>query len=115
MWHNIGNILHASSSTPTMPESVVIRQARDSDLPLVGDLAVIDSSEPLGGSILVAVVDGRPWAALSLDDGRTVADPFKPSASSVELLRVRADQLRSADGKHQRVALTRWIAGRARA
>ncbi|MDQ3675219.1 MAG: hypothetical protein M3401_00220 [Actinomycetota bacterium] len=93
----------------------MIRPARDADLPLVHALAELDTSAPLAGRILVAVVDGRPWAALSLDDGRAVADPFAPSATTVELLRVRADQLRAADSKHRRVALTRWIAGRARA
>lgn len=76
---------------------------------------MLDSSKPLAGPILVAAIDGRPWSALSLEDGRTVADPFQPSASTVELLRMRAHQLRTADGKHQRVALTRWLAGRARA
>jgi hypothetical protein len=115
MWANIGNILLANSSVTTAPDAVVIRRACDADTPLVRDLAALDSARPLTGQVLVAVVDGRPWAALSLDDGRAVADPFKPSASSVALLRMRADQLRAVDRKHQRVALTRWIAGRARA
>jgi hypothetical protein len=115
MWRSIGNILLTSSSSSAPHDAVVIRTARDADLPLVRDLAALDASAPLQGPILVAVVDGRPWAALSLKDGHTVADPFRPSASTVELLRMRADQLRAADGKHQRVALTRWIAGRARA
>jgi len=97
------------------PDAVVIRLARDAELPLVRDLAALDSAAPLAGAVLVAVVDGRPWAALSLDDGRAISDPFRPSAMAVELLRTRAHQLRAADGKHQRVALTRWIAGRARA
>lgn len=115
MWRYIGNILLTSSSPAAPREAVVIRSARDADLPLVHELAELDAAAPLASPILVAVVDGRPWAALSLDDGRAVADPFRPSASTVELLRMRADQLRAADGKHQRTSPMRWIAGRARA
>jgi hypothetical protein len=44
----------------------------------------------------VAFVDGEPWAALSLDDGKIVADPFRRSASVAELLRVRARHLGAA-------------------
>lgn len=115
MWRVIGNILLTSSAASTSPGAVVIRAARDADLPLVRDLAELDGAAPLIGSILVAIVEGRPWAALSLADGRAVADPFRPSASTVELLRLRADQLRAADGKPRRVASTRWIADRGRA
>jgi hypothetical protein len=115
MWRNIGNMLLASSAPSTPHDDVIIRTARPADLPLVHDLAELDDAAPLQGRILVAVVDGRPWAALSLEDGRAVADPFKPSAPAAELLRMRAGHLSTADGKHRRVALTRWIAGRARA
>jgi len=106
----------SASSSPLAPsDAVVIRRACDADMPLVRDLAALDSSAELTGSVLVAMVDGQPRAALSLDDGRAVADPFAPSAAAVELLRMRADQLRDVDRKHQRVAVTRWIADRARA
>src|SRR5258708_4118732 len=43
-------------------------------------LAALDSAEPLRGEVMVAVVDGKLVAALSLRDGRKVADPFAPSA-----------------------------------
>ena len=35
----------------------------------------------------------RPVAALSLRDGRVIADPFTPTADVVELMRMRARQL----------------------
>jgi hypothetical protein len=35
-------------------------------------------------------VDDEPWAVLSLTDGAAVADPFRPSAAIVVLLRERA-------------------------
>ena len=56
-------------------------------------LAALDSSPVLEGEVLVAFVDDEPWAAISLHDGRVVADPFRPSAHAVELLRVRARHL----------------------
>jgi len=76
--------------------SVVIRPARDEDLPMLHDLAELDSSAPLAGAALVAVVDGRPWAAYGLDDDRVIADPFHPSAAAAGLLRLRVRQLRAA-------------------
>jgi len=76
--------------------SVVIRPARDEDLPMLHDLAELDSSAPLAGAALVAVVDGRPWAAYGLEDDRVIADPFHPSAAAAGLLRLRVRQLRAA-------------------
>ncbi len=76
--------------------AVVIRPARDEDLPMLHDLAELDSSAPLAGAALVAVVDGRPWAAYGLDDDRVIADPFYPSAAAAGLLRLRVRQLRAA-------------------
>lgn len=72
---------------------VLIRLARDADLPLLWDLAEVDSARPLAGAALVALVDGEAWAAVSLRDGRVIADPFRATAPAVALLRVRAAQL----------------------
>jgi len=95
---------------------IAIRRARDTDAPLLHDLAEVDSAAPLAGPVLVAVVEGRIWAALALDDERVVADPFLPTAPAVELLRLRVAQLRAAAGRPQRRGLlANWIPGRARA
>ena len=75
--------------------AVVIRPARDEDMPMLHDLAELDSAEPLRGAALVALVDGRPWAAHGLDDDRVIADPFRPSAEAAGLLRLRVHQLRA--------------------
>jgi hypothetical protein len=53
-------------------------------------LAELDSQRPLSGPALVGDIDGRPAAAISLEDGRVVADPFQPTANLVALLRMRA-------------------------
>jgi hypothetical protein len=94
---------------------VAIRRGRDGDTPLLHDLAEVDSAQPLAGPVLVAVVEGRIWAALELDGDRVIADPFLPTAPAVELLRLRVAQLRAGDRASQRGRLPRWIAGRARA
>ena len=59
-------------------------------------LAELDSASPLRTPALVALVDGEPVAAVSLADGRAVADPFRPTADVVALLRERAAGLRHA-------------------
>ena len=41
-------------------------------------------------------------AALPLDGGRALADPFRPSAHIVELLELRARQLRAEHDEAQR-------------
>lgn len=94
---------------------IAIRRARDSDLPLLHDLAETDSAPPLEGPALIAVVEGRIWAALALDGERVIADPFLPTAPAVELLRLRLAQLRATERRPQCALLPRWLAGRARA
>jgi hypothetical protein len=99
----------ASSVTPvesrrSEPASgrIVIRYARPDDAAKLADLGRLDAdlrtSERLAegasdGSVLVAEVEDDLAAALVVDDGQVVADPFRPSAGIVELLRTRADQL----------------------
>jgi hypothetical protein len=60
-------------------------------------LAELDSQRPLTGPALLGEIDGRPAAAISLDDGRVVADPFQHTAQLVALLRMRAQGLHAAD------------------
>ena len=81
-------------SPSTTAALLTIRPARDRDARTLQDLAALDSARPLSGDALVAESDGRPIAALEVGTGRGVADPFVPSASAIDLLRVRAAQLR---------------------
>jgi hypothetical protein len=94
---------------------IAIRPARDSEMAQLHALAEIDSAPPLEGAVLVAVVEGRIWAALALDGERVIADPFLPTAPAVEMLRLRHAQLRASQRRPQRALLPRWIARRARA
>jgi hypothetical protein len=71
-----------------------IRIATEDDARSLRRLAELDSQRPLGGDrILVGEIDGAPAAALSLATGRTIADPFKPTAHLVATLRTRAGGL----------------------
>jgi hypothetical protein len=58
-------------------------------------LARLDSATPPRGPVLVAATGGVPKAALPLDGGQAIADPFHPTAELVSLLEVRLTQLTS--------------------
>jgi hypothetical protein len=70
--------------------TVIIRAARGSDGPALEDLARLDSQRPLPGEVLVAEQDGRIVAAISGD--LTIADPFRPTADLVSLLRLHGGE-----------------------
>ena len=72
--------------------TVVIRAARGSDGDALESLARLDSQRPLAGDVLLAEQDGRLVAAL--DTERVIADPFRPTADVIELLRLRAGRSR---------------------
>ena len=74
--------------------NLTIRRATSTDEFAVRRLAALDSSSPPTGEVILAEMDEELWAALSLDTGVAIADPFRPSAELVELLRVRAGESR---------------------
>jgi hypothetical protein len=70
-----------------------IRLAGDQDEADLRRLAQLDSTDPLEHPILIGEIAGRPAAAIDLDSGRTVADPFQPTANLLAHLRMRAGAL----------------------
>jgi hypothetical protein len=72
------------------PASITIRPAYADDQRSIARLAVLDSAEIPSAPMLLAEVDGELRAALSLDDGAVIADPFFPSVHLVELLNSHA-------------------------
>jgi hypothetical protein len=70
--------------------AVTIRLGHESDLAQLERLAERDTRPLPSGELLVAERDGAIHAALSLDTDDVVADPFKPTAELVELLRAHA-------------------------
>ncbi|HYZ80359.1 MAG TPA: hypothetical protein VE571_03775 [Solirubrobacteraceae bacterium] len=87
--------------------TVTLRFGCFDDAPDLLRLAQLDSAEPVSEPILVGEVSGQIVAAVSLADGRAIADPFMLSAGVVELLRARARQLEGADRRRWRRALRR--------
>jgi hypothetical protein len=77
----------------TTTDTVTIRRAGSQDAVALKLLSMLDSKRPLSGHVLVAESGGLVLAAISLQDGRIVADPFFPTADLVELLRARAERL----------------------
>ena len=69
---------------------VLVRPARSADASDLAVLATLDSAAPLTGEILLAVSGGEVAAAMSIDTGAVIADPFVPTAHLVELLRTAA-------------------------
>jgi hypothetical protein len=74
---------------------ITIRRAHPEE-PGVLRVAALDSGRVPRSPLLVAEVDGEVRAALSLDDGAHVADPFHPTRELVELLRARAGAQRES-------------------
>jgi hypothetical protein len=75
---------------------VTLRYAAAADAQRLRILAELDSADPPAGPALVAEIDGRIRAALPLDGGAPIADPFHRSAELVDLLRLRATHIQSA-------------------
>ena len=81
----------------TSPDSLTIRRARPVDDWALARLAALDSAKPPRGDVLLAEADGKPLAAVSVDTGAAVADPFVLSGEAVAVLRMRAAQLRASE------------------
>ena len=75
-------------------ETLTIRMAAPADAAALSRLAQLDSARPPGPvPMLVAEVGGRLRAALPLDGGPAIADPFERTAELVAMLVERARQL----------------------
>jgi hypothetical protein len=74
-----------------------IRLATDGDAHTLRRLAELDTRRALSGRILIAEDDGVAVAALSIDEGRTIADPFRRTDTPLAVLRMRANGLVAYD------------------
>jgi hypothetical protein len=74
--------------------SVLIRHAAPADAREIDRLAALDERALPLGERLVGVLEGRVVAALDVDSGTAIADPFVPTEGVVELLGLRAAQVR---------------------
>ena len=76
----------------TTDEHVTIRFSRPDDAAEISRLAQLDSTRPPQARMLVAEVAGEIRAALPVDGGAALADPFRHTADLVSLLEVRRRQ-----------------------
>jgi hypothetical protein len=75
--------------------TVLIRRAGPEDEREIARLAALDELPQLPrGERLIGELGGRIVAALDVSSGRAVADPFAPTSGVVELLGLRAAQVR---------------------
>jgi hypothetical protein len=93
-----------------MHDGITLRYGFPDDSAAVARLAALDSAEVPAAPLLVAEVGGELQAAVSLGDGRVIADPFHPTLALVALLRERAAQLTTARGSSGRSRIRRTAA-----
>ena len=75
--------------------AILIRPAAPGDETQIARLAALDERPQLPrGERLIGELEGRVVAALDVGSGRAVADPFVPTSKIVELLGLRASQVR---------------------
>ena len=72
-----------------MAPEIRIRQATPSDAFALRRLAALDDAPALRGDVLLAEEAGELRAAISLANGRVVANPFARTAGLVDMLRMQ--------------------------
>ncbi|HEY1276263.1 MAG TPA: hypothetical protein VGF25_15230 [Thermoleophilaceae bacterium] len=85
-------------TTPT----VTIRRASAADASSIHDLAALDSASPPTGTLLLGEVGDELWAAVEVETGAAIADPFRLSADVVALLRLRAERITKGERTSRR-------------
>lgn len=80
--------------SPTVLGDLTVRLAGPGDAQALARLAALDSATPPAGPTVVAEIGGELVAAQPLVGGAAIADPFRRTAAIVELLGLRARQLR---------------------
>jgi hypothetical protein len=87
----ISNRRNEDQMAPLTTPTITIRPAYADDQESLYRLSVVDSAPAVPpGPLLLAEIDGELRAALSLEDGTAIADPFFPTTDLLELLRVHA-------------------------
>jgi hypothetical protein len=86
-------------------DPIKIRLTGPEDARALYRLAALDSARVPSGWMLIAEVGDEPWAAVEVRTGRAIADPFRPTADVVALLRMRAAKLRGDEDDRRRLSL----------
>jgi hypothetical protein len=78
---------HRRTLSDLLEDGVAIGFARSDDRRELQRLAALDSSDVLDGPVVTGRIDGELCAAVSLYDGRTIANPFVRTRELVDALR----------------------------
>lgn len=100
-------MVHMTTSTlpqTTADQVLAIRHDTAEDLRDLRRLAALDDRRLPAGPLLLGLVDGRLDAAVSIRTGDAIADPFRRTQDTVELLRHRAAMLRASATTDHRLA-----------
>jgi hypothetical protein len=92
-------------TAPTQP--LLIRLCRSADDPALDRLAALEGAPAPSGRFVVAELQGTVVAALPLDGGAPLADPFLPTRHLISLLSQRAAQVRQHESPRGRRLLRR--------
>ncbi len=84
-------------NTTINTDSLAVRRLSADDGTALRFLAGRDTAPIPAGELLGAEVGAHLVAAVSLTDGTVVADPFRATAAAVEMLELRAQQLKDRD------------------
>lgn len=95
-------------------DAYLIRAALPHDEPLLLRLSVLDSQRPIARPALIGERDGVPAAAIELETGRVIADPFASTAALTAHLRLRAMMLKPASRRPRLVDKLRGASRQAR-
>ena len=85
--------IRAASVRPPQPVRAAIQLRLSACREELERLAALTARPARDGDWLVADLDGVPVAAVSLDDGSTLYDPFRPTSQLVSLLEFRRRQV----------------------
>ncbi len=91
----------AVPAAPQETTELIVRILDAPDQPALERLAELDSADVPAGRILGAATGGKLIAALALADDAVIADPFVETEGAVELLRLRAAQLRNSERRRR--------------
>jgi hypothetical protein len=94
----------------TATTAITLRSSSAADFSGLADLAALDSRRLRDGGYLIAADGDEIVAAIAHSDGSVIADPFRFTAETVELLRNRREQLLAARAVRPRRTRTRIFA-----
>ena len=101
--------MNGTGSKHTAHDDVTVRWADARDMKEIERLAALDSKRLTSGRLLVAEAGGYIAAALPVDGGEPIADPFRPTRDLLDLLELRATQIAASGQSKGRGTAALWL------